>query len=68
MSEPNIDVCYNSKMFVVIGWLSEKCYTDRMVGSADNFVTFLIRWTWNSINKRLWQLLDKKNIELFFVF
>ena len=68
ISEPNINVYYCSRMFVVIGQLSRKDYLDRIIGSTNNVVIFLVRWTWDSMNERPWQLLDKKNTELFFIF
>ena len=68
ISEPSINVYYCSRMFVVIGQLSRKGYLDRIIGSTNSVVIFLVRWTWDSINERPWQLLDKKNTELFFIF
>ena len=68
ISEPSINVYYCSRMFVVIGQLSRKDYLNRIIGSTNNVVIFLVRWTWDSMNERPWQLLDKKNTELFFIF
>jgi len=42
ISELNINVYYCPRMFVVIGQLSGKDYPDRMTGSANNIVTFLV--------------------------
>ena len=33
---------------------------------ANNYITFLIRWTWDVLNERIRRLLNEENIELFF--
>jgi len=53
MSKLNINVYFCSRIFVVIVQLSGKGYLGRMIGSTNNVVIFLVRWTWDSMNKRL---------------
>ena len=68
IDEPNIDICNYPGMFVVIWQLSRKGYLGRIIGSTNDFEIFLIRQTWDGLNKRSWWLLNEKNIKLFFVF